>query len=173
LLNRYQVFVAPESEEDTVVGAGKPAVMAQPLGFLKELSADDGMRAPALEAYLALMPKKPTEQLSNRKGGRVIVPDAGRVIIDVREFRSGLPSFLHLAGIQIQPVTLDVGDYILSPGICVERKSIPDLIGSFQSGRLFHQMEVMCRHYQLPVLLVEFEHGKPFDLLSVAKVTPL
>ena len=29
-----------------------------------------------------------------------------------------------------------VGDYILTPDICVERKSISDLIGSLNSGRL-------------------------------------
>ncbi len=29
----------------------------------------------------------------------------------------------------LEPVTLEVGDYILTPDICVERKSISDLIG--------------------------------------------
>jgi DNA excision repair protein ERCC-4 len=32
-----------------------------------------------------------------------------------------------------------VGDYILSPNICVERKSLSDLLGSFASGRLYQQ----------------------------------
>jgi ERCC4-type nuclease len=29
----------------------------------------------------------------------------------------------------VEPITLEVGDYILTPDICVERKSISDLIG--------------------------------------------
>ena len=31
---------------------------------------------------------------------------------------------------------LQVGDYILTPDVCVERKSVSDLIGSLNSGRL-------------------------------------
>lgn len=49
----------------------------------------------------------------------------------MREFRSELPSILHKHGIQVDPVTLEIGDYILTPEICVERKSISDLIGQF------------------------------------------
>ena len=33
-------------------------------------------------------------------------------------------------------VTLTIGDFVLSPDVCVERKSISDLFGSFKSGRL-------------------------------------
>lgn len=63
-------------------------------------------------------------------------PKIRQVIVDMREFRSSLPSLLHAAQLLILPVTLTVGDYILTPDICVERKSIPDLISSFNSGRL-------------------------------------
>ena len=59
-----------------------------------------------------------------------------QVIVDMREFRSSLPSLLHASGLLVLPVTLTVGDYILTPDICVERKSIPDLVSSFNSGRL-------------------------------------
>ena len=81
----------------------------------------------------------------------------------MREFRSELPSLIHRRGIDIEPVTLElcrppnvkalslfdqkvnnkplfrysqVGDYILTPDMCVERKSISDLIGSLNNGRL-------------------------------------
>ena len=40
---------------------------------------------------------------------------------------------------------------VLSPTICVERKSIPDLVGSFASGRLFQQAEKMTRYYKVCV----------------------
>ena len=59
-----------------------------------------------------------------------------QVIVDMREFRSSLPSLLHASGLLVLPVTLTVGDYILTPDMCVERKSIPDLVSSFNSGRL-------------------------------------
>ena len=59
-----------------------------------------------------------------------------QVIVDMREFRSTLPSLLHASNLLVIPATLTVGDYILTPDICVERKSLADLISSFNSGRL-------------------------------------
>jgi DNA excision repair protein ERCC-4 len=59
-----------------------------------------------------------------------------QVIVDMREFRSTLPSLIHASNVLVIPATLTVGDYILTPDICVERKSLPDLISSFNSGRL-------------------------------------
>ena len=82
----------------------------------------------------------------------------------MREFRSELPSLLHKRGMDVEPVTLEVGDYILTPEICVERKSISDLIGSLNSGRLFNQATSMSRFYTKPMLLIEFDTNKPFSL---------
>lgn len=59
-----------------------------------------------------------------------------RIIVDTRDLRSSLPFLLHLYGFEIEPLTIPIGDYILSPSICVERKSLPDLIQSLNSGRL-------------------------------------
>ena len=82
----------------------------------------------------------------------------------MREFRSELPSLLHKRSMDIEPVTLEVGDYILTPEICVERKSISDLIGSLNSGRLYNQATAMSRFYTNPMLLIEFDTNKPFSL---------
>lgn len=65
---------------------------------------------------------------------------------------------------------LQVGDYILSPEMCVERKSISDLKGSFISGRLYHQAEAMSRNYKTPILLIEFDRDKAFALHSVSEI---
>lgn len=90
-----------------------------------------------------------------------------QVIVDMREFMSSLPNVLHQKGMRIIPVTLEVGDYVLSPMICVERKSITDLFQSFASGRLYHQVETMVRYYRMPVLLIEFSHEKSFSFQVV------
>ncbi|KAK1758558.1 hypothetical protein QBC47DRAFT_358396 [Echria macrotheca] len=87
-----------------------------------------------------------------------------RVVVDVREFRSSLPSLLHGRNIVIVPCMLTVGDYILSPDICVERKSVSDLIGSFKDGRLYTQAETMFQYYKHPMLLIEFDQNKSFTL---------
>lgn len=85
------------------------------------------------------------------------------VIVDAREFSSSLPNLLYRAGIKVLPCMITVGDYILSPKICIERKAIPDLISSFKSGRLYHQCEQMFRHYELPALLIEFDESQSFS----------
>ena len=99
-------------------------------------------------------------------GGQEQPEEPSRVIVDMREFRSELPSLLHRRGLDIDPVTLEVGDYILSPDTCVERKSVSDLIGSLQNGRLYTQCLSMSRFYRKPVLLIEFDPSKPFSLMA-------
>lgn len=103
---------------------------------------------------------------TRKAGGQDQSKEPSRVIVDMREFRSELPSLLHRRGLDIEPVTLEVGDYILTPDVCVERKSVSDLIGSLQSGRLYTQCLSMTRYYKKPVLLIEFDPAKPFSLMS-------
>jgi DNA excision repair protein ERCC-4 len=98
-------------------------------------------------------------------GGRLAATaEPPRVVVDVREFRSSLPSLLHGRAMVIVPCMLTVGDYVLTPDICVERKSVRDLIGSFANGRLFNQVESMMEHYKSPMLLIEFDATKSFTL---------
>jgi DNA excision repair protein ERCC-4 len=105
-------------------------------------------------------------------GGRLAATaQPPRVVVDVREFRSSLPSLLHGRSMVIVPCMLTVGDYILSPSVCVERKSIADLISSFKDGRLFAQCEAMFAHYRSPMLLVEFDQNKSFTLEPFADLS--
>lgn len=98
--------------------------------------------------------------------------DQMQVVVDSREFNSSLPKLLYRVGIKVVPCMLTVGDYILSPKICVERKAIPDLISSFKSGRLYQQCEQMFRHYELPTLLIEFDESKSFSFEPFAELKP-
>lgn len=107
---------------------------------------------------------------TRRAGGRKEIEKEMQVIVDMREFMSSLPNVLHQKGMSIIPVTLEVGDYILSPSICVERKSIQDLFMSFTSGRLYNQVETMVRYYRLPVLLIEFSQDKSFSFQSASDI---
>ncbi|KAG9001898.1 hypothetical protein FRB94_004430 [Tulasnella sp. JGI-2019a] len=115
-----------------------------------------------------------TEKLvtvSSRIGGgqNSVLVEPPRVIVDMREFRSSLPNLIDKARMQVIPATLTVGDYILTPDMCVERKSVPDLIQSFISGRLYTQCELMSSHYTYPILLIEFEESKAFSLQTLAE----
>jgi|EP00945_MAST-04E_sp_MAST-4E-sp1_P004932 DNA excision repair protein ERCC-4 len=107
---------------------------------------------------------------SRNAGGKFGKEKPNRVICDVREFRSGLPSMLDLKGMEVVPITLTVGDYILTPDLVVERKSLSDLYGSFASGRLVTQVEAMSRHFRQPSLLIEFSADREFRLTHSKKL---
>ncbi|WPG98185.1 dna repair protein rad16 [Acrodontium crateriforme] len=105
-------------------------------------------------------------------GGRLAATsEPPRVVVDVREFRSSLPSLLHGRQMVVVPCMLTVGDYVLSPTICVERKSVKDLISSFADGRLYQQAESMFQHYASPMLLIEFDAQKAFTLEPFADLS--
>ncbi|PGH11399.1 hypothetical protein AJ79_04900 [Helicocarpus griseus UAMH5409] len=108
-------------------------------------------------------------------GGRLAATAAPpTVVVDVREFRSALPSLLHGRSMVVVPCQLTVGDYILTPEICVERKSVRDLFSSLKNGRLYNQAETMLQHYRNPILLIEFDQNKSFtfDAFTSATSTP-
>lgn len=78
--------------------------------------------------------------MRSNRGHHNVLMDAEfprKIIVDTRDLRSSLPFLLHIYGFEIEPLTIAIGDYILSPTICVERKSLPDLIQSLNSGRLY------------------------------------
>lgn len=105
-------------------------------------------------------------------GGRLAATAAPpRIVVDLREFNSSLPSLCHGRSMIVVPCTLTVGDYVLTPDICVERKSVKDLISSFRDGRLYTQAESMLQHYKSPMLLIEFDENKAFTLAPFADLT--
>ncbi|KAF3793006.1 DNA repair endonuclease [Nymphaea thermarum] len=108
--------------------------------------------------------------LTRKAGGRKPPEKQMQVIVDMREFMSSLPNVLHQKGMKIVPIILEVGDYVLSPLMCVERKSISDLFSSFTSGRLYNQVETMVRYYRIPVLLIEFSQDKSFSFQSASDI---
>lgn len=99
------------------------------------------------------------------KNSNKIMTRPPTVIIDTREFRSPLPGLLsRLGNIVVKPAFLVVGDYILTPEIAVERKSIPDLTNSLKNKKLHKQLRAMKKHYKRVVLLIEFQFGERFRL---------
>lgn len=107
-----------------------------------------------------------TESTTNtrRAGGQVDRNDIiqQKILVDMREFRCELPAIIHKRGIEIEPIQLEIGDYILSSDTSVERKTVSDLIQSLQSGRLYNQAGMMIRHFKRSILLIEFDENKSF-----------
>ena len=111
--------------------------------------------------------------MDTRTGGgkqKALSKERRDIAVDVREFRAALPSVLHQGGMRLAPATLTVGDFVLSNVHCVERKSISDLYGSFNSGRLEDQARAMCKYYKCPILLIEFDPEKTFGLQNASEL---
>ncbi|KAD5317667.1 hypothetical protein E3N88_17613 [Mikania micrantha] len=95
--------------------------------------------------------ESPSKQnmVTRKAGGQKEARKEMQVIVDMRKFMSSLPNVMYQNGMNIIPVTLEVGDYILSPAICVERKSIQDLFSSFASGRRLEKAVEFMNEYSL------------------------
>ena len=165
-LVRAKQHMAMPAEQEGRVGGGTG---------IDEVGPDGASTTPVLplpQLAAAADRARESQALNTRvRGGQLTVPTKLHVVVDVREFMSSLPSILHQSAFKLMPVTLEVGDYVLSPDICVERKSVPDLIGSLQSGRLYNQAEAMSKHYKMPVLLIEFEREKSFALQALGDMS--
>ena len=78
-----------------------------------------------------------------------------KIIVDHRESRSPVMRFLTQKDIIVEPQQLDVGDYIISSRIGIERKTVDDFLGSLIEGKLFVQMKNLRATYSRPLLLIE------------------
>ena len=80
-----------------------------------------------------------------------------KIIVDNRESRSPVMRFLTQKDVTVEPQQLDIGDYILSSRIGVERKTVDDFLNSLIDGKLFVQMKNLRSAYSRPLLIVEGE----------------
>lgn len=78
-----------------------------------------------------------------------------RIVVDERERLSGIPDFLRMAGARVDFVQLAVADYVVSPEVAVERKTVHDLVSSIYDGRLYVQCSELVKHYSKPVVVIQ------------------
>jgi len=81
-----------------------------------------------------------------------------KIIVDYREYRSNVVRNLSLKGVFIEPQQLDIGDYVLSSRIGVERKNVDDFLESLIDGKLFKQITQLRDTYSRPLLILEGEN---------------
>ena len=77
------------------------------------------------------------------------------VLIDYHEEKSNVIKFLSREPIILRFVDLEIGDYIVSNRVCIERKTANDFISSIIDGRLFIQAKKLVENYKKPILIVE------------------
>ncbi len=101
-----------------------------------------------LESYIKAPAQEATPQASEARL---------KVVVDTRELHSPVAHELSKLGVEIIPETLEVGDYILSGDVIVERKTLNDFVNSILDKRLFEQLKLLKQSYSTPVILLERE----------------
>ncbi|WP_436346234.1 DEAD/DEAH box helicase [Natronorubrum sp. FCH18a] len=84
--------------------------------------------------------------------------DGIEIVADQREMDANIARDLsRREEIEIRLETLDVGDYVCSDRVVVERKSVADFVDSLVGGdrSIFEQVGAMARHYSRPIVIVE------------------
>jgi ERCC4-related helicase len=90
---------------------------------------------------------------SNSKGEEMIKQIV--MIADARELGAPVTRELAKLGVLIKSETLEVGDFVLSDRVVVERKSVEDFASSIIDGRLFNQAANLRDSYAKPIIVVE------------------
>lgn len=91
------------------------------------------------------------------------------VYVDSRELRSHVVKVLEELGLDVRVETMEVGDYVVSERVAVERKTTSDLLSTLMDGEreLFLQLSDMGRTYDRPLLVIEGD-----DLYTARRVHP-
>lgn len=93
-------------------------------------------------------------QVSNSNSGVHKV----KIYVDKREIRSHVAHSLENMGAEVILRTLEVGDYVVSDRVGIERKTTEDFLSTFLDGRdLFGQISDLARAYRRPLLIIEGE----------------
>jgi ERCC4-type nuclease len=78
-----------------------------------------------------------------------------KIYVDFHE--GGVKRYLERYGCDIVKKKLNVGDFLLSDDVGVERKTTSDFVSSIVSGRLFQQLTHLKENFAKPLLIVEGE----------------
>lgn len=78
-----------------------------------------------------------------------------RIIADKREKNSLVISELVSLGVSVEFNHLEVGDFVISDDIALERKTVNDFISSMLSKRLLKQLSNLKSNYRKPLLIIE------------------
>lgn len=77
------------------------------------------------------------------------------IICDTRERNSGIIKELISKGANISFERMEIGDYICSDQVIIERKTIKDLVGSIMDKRLFVQAKALVDICSKPMIIIE------------------
>jgi Fanconi anemia group M protein len=89
------------------------------------------------------------------------LPEKVTVVADYRE--KEVSYFLKKFGADVNEINLQVGDFVCSDRIAVERKSHSDFISSIIDGRLFEQINALLENFETPIIIVEGHSNRQIE----------
>lgn len=78
-----------------------------------------------------------------------------KVIADHREASSNVIREIYRLDLEVEMQQLDVGDFILSERVGVERKTVRDFLQSLIDGRLLEQSKNLAETFERPLMILE------------------
>ena len=96
-----------------------------------------------------------SKQKNHEKKHKLPIGKEINIICDSRERNSGIIKELMSKGVNLSFERLDIGDYICSDQVVIERKEIKDLVNSIMDKRLFVQAKALVDSYIKPIIIVE------------------
>jgi ERCC4-related helicase len=87
------------------------------------------------------------------------------IAVDTRE-SSEFVEGLRRRGALVEIKQLDIGDFVVSSDLVIERKTLDDFVKSIYDGRLFRQMVNMQNKYTRPILLIQ---GEKKELIGIGE----
>ncbi len=78
-----------------------------------------------------------------------------RIYADYRERSSNIAKHLVKRNVKVFFENLETCDYVISDRLCVERKTVRDLVKSLFDGRLFSQASRMVERFEKPIIIIE------------------
>ncbi len=81
-----------------------------------------------------------------------------KIVVDVRE--KGIAKYFLEKGVDVEIKSLEIGDYVVSDRVVIERKTGDDFIESIIDKRLFNQLKSLKNHYEKPILIIEGDYKK-------------
>jgi Fanconi anemia group M protein len=142
----------------------------EPEPILEDEIEEDIVEPPQeLKEEIVTVEENPKKVESKKKGKKQVEKTDGQarlfdfeskekkptIIADTREFNSDVVRELARKGIVVDSRQLDVGDYVLSERLAVERKEAGDFLSSLMDGRLFSQLKMLKSAYINPILVLE------------------
>ncbi len=161
---RVVIFVAKGTHDEFYYWSVISKLKKMPSALRKAEEESDEKQSSLDEFVKAGQETAPSEEppfKSKGQDGKV------RIIIDSRELPTSVARELTRLDVILSGESLEIGDYIASEDVAIERKESSDFIQSLIDGRLFVQLSALRSAYRRPVLIIEGE-----QLIGLRAVNP-